>query len=92
MGPLDLLIQLLNFVAPALFVAIVTALASRLFERKGPAVHTWWAQVAINSVVGVAALLLGLWYFGHDGKMATYAALVLGCATSQWLMVRGWRR
>jgi hypothetical protein len=92
MGPLDLLIPLLNFVAPALFVAVVVALVSRLFARKGSVALAWWAQAAINFVVGAAALLLGLWYFGHDGKMATYAALVLGCASSQWLMARGWRR
>jgi len=26
-----------------------------------------------------------------DGKMATYAALVLAVATSQWLLARAWR-
>ncbi|MDR3452891.1 MAG: hypothetical protein P4L96_08820 [Rhodoferax sp.] len=91
MGPLDLLIQVLNFVAPALFVAVVVALASRLFVRKGPVTLTWWAQAAINFVVGAAALWLGLWYFGNDGKMATYTALVAGCASSQWFLTRGWR-
>lgn len=92
MGPLDLLNQLLNFLAPALFVAIVTPLVARIFTRKGPVVVTCRSQIAINFVVGAATLLLGLWYFGSDGKMATYTALVLGCATSQWLMTRGWRR
>jgi hypothetical protein len=33
----------------------------------------------------------GLMFFGHDGQMATYAALVLACATSQWLVGGGWR-
>lgn len=92
MAPLDLLDQLLNLLAPALFVAVVTPLAARIIMRKGPAAIVWWAQIAINLVVGAAALVLGLWYFGHDGKMASYTALVLGCATSQWLMARGWRR
>ncbi len=91
MGPLDLLNQLLNFLAPALFVAVVTSLVARVFMRKGHATLTWWSQTAINFVVGAIALLLGLWYFGNDGKMATYTALVLGCATSQWLTGRGWR-
>jgi hypothetical protein len=36
-------------------------------------------------------LLGGLWFFGHDGKMATYAALVLACASSQWWMLRAAR-
>lgn len=37
------------------------------------------------------ALLAGLAYFGNDGKMATYAALVVACASSQWVLVKGWR-
>ena len=35
------------------------------------------AQAAINFVAGSAALLVGLWFFGNDGKMATYAAMLL---------------
>jgi hypothetical protein len=31
-------------------------------------------------------LLIGLIGFGNDGKVVTYAALVLACATSQWLL------
>ena len=42
---------------------------------------------------GVCALVLlaGLWLTGRDGKMATYAALVLACATSHGLGQRIWR-
>ena len=36
-------------------------------------------------------LVAGLVFFGRDGKMATYAALVLAIASSQWLLLRGWR-
>jgi len=36
----------------------------------------------------VTASLLGLVFFGRDGKMATYSAMVLVCASSQWLMMR----
>jgi len=42
-------------------------------------------------VVGCAVLVAGLIVLGRDGKMLTYAALVLGCATCQWVLVRGWR-
>ena len=41
--------------------------------------------------VGVAVLVAGLVVLGRDGKMLTYAALVLACATCQWFLVRGWR-
>ncbi len=88
MGPLDLIFHLLNFAAPALVVALLTPLLARVFIRNTAPVHTLPAQVAINFIVCLAALLGGLWFFGHDGKMATYAALVLVCATSQWWMLR----
>ena len=37
-------------------------------------------------------LVIGLLLLGRDGKMASYAAMSLACATSQWLMARGWQR
>jgi len=48
-------------------------------------------MAAINFIVSLAALLLGLVFFGRDGKMATYLGMVLMCATSQWLMLRAWQ-
>jgi len=33
-----------------------------------------------------ACLVAGLVLTGNDGKMATYGALVLVCATLEWLM------
>jgi hypothetical protein len=91
MGPLDLLNHLLNFVAPALWMAVAVTLVARFFMKKKPVAPSLWAQSAINFVVSVAVLALGLWFFGHDGKMATYTGMALLCATSQWLMLRGWR-
>ena len=86
MGPIDSLIHLLNFAAPAFVVGLLTALLARIFMKKRPAAQSLLAQAAINFVVCLAVLLGGLWFFGHDGKMATYAALVLACASSQWLL------
>jgi hypothetical protein len=39
-----------------------------------------------NSIVGVVVLLAGLLWFGNDGKVITYAAMVLACASTQWLL------
>jgi hypothetical protein len=91
MGPLDFLNHLLNFFAPALGVALLVTLAARIFMKKRPVAPALYAQAAINFVVCAAALMFGLWVFGHDGKMATYSGLALVCATSQWFMLRGWR-
>lgn len=89
MGPIDLFNHLLNFVAPALGVGFLTTLLARLALRRGTI--AWWLQGAVNSAVGVAVLVAGLLIFGHDGMMATYGALVLGCGTSQWLLGGGWK-
>ncbi|MBC7918731.1 MAG: hypothetical protein H7Y28_13060 [Rhodoferax sp.] len=88
MGPLDLFNHLLNFVAPAVAVGCLLAFGSWIFIKKRPAALVLLAQAAINSVAGVAALALALWFFGRDGKMAAYAALVVVCASSQWLAMR----
>ena len=86
-----LLDHLFNFAAPALFLALLLALGGRVVGPKGASSLPWYAQAAINSVVGCAVLLAGLWWLGRDGRMLTYAALVLACASSQWLLLRGWR-
>ncbi len=91
MGFTDALNHLLNFAAPAFGLAVLLALASWLLNRKRPIVLSMIAQLAINFVVGLLVLAFGLWYFDRDGMMATYAALVVGMATSQWVMERGWR-
>ena len=39
-------------------------------------------------MAGVLMLLMGLIWSGQDGKMSSYAAMVLACATSQWLLTR----
>ena len=87
-----LLDSLLNFIAPALFLAPVLALAGRWMLRRDPAVPGFWLQSLINAAAGVAVLAIGLAYFGRDGRMASYAALVLVCASVQWACARGWRR
>lgn len=88
--------HLLNFVAPAAFVAVLVALSARLFKgfftSKRPQAQSIWAQAAIIFVVNVVVLVVGLFVFGRDGKMATYAALVIGAALCQWVLVQGWRR
>lgn len=91
MGPIDLLIHLLNFVAPALWLALLVPLTGRLFMGKRPLAPAFIKQVAINFIVSAVVLTLGLWFFGRDGKMATYAAMALISATSQWFVSRGWR-
>lgn len=91
MGPLDLLIHLLNFLAPALGLGLGVAFAGRWVVKNKAQTPGFIMQAAINFAVGVLVLLAGLWFFGRDGKMATYAALVTMVALSQWVTGRQWR-
>lgn len=91
MGPLDLLYHLTGFAAPALFLALLLPLLAPVFVPNRPPARSLWAQVAINLIVGLAVLAAGLWWFGRDGKMATYAALAVAVASSQWLASRAWK-
>lgn len=91
MGPFDVFLHLLGFVAPAFALAAILVLAGPLLVRRPRRPVPWWVQLAINSMVGVAVLALGLWHFGVDGKMATYAALVFAAAVAQWVGGGGWR-
>ena len=87
--------HLLNFMAPALFVALGLVLAARLmgrfFSSKMPLVPSLYAQAAIVFIVNVLTLLAGLVVLGSDGKMLTYAALVLGAALCQSLLLGSFR-
>jgi high-affinity Fe2+/Pb2+ permease len=46
----------------------------------------------INALAGMGVLAAGLVLTGNDGKMATYGALVLVCATVEWLMQMRFRQ
>lgn len=91
MDPLIALNHLLNFVAPAAVLTVLLAPGSRWLMGKSAAALSWWAQAAIVFAVGCGVLAAGLWWLGRDGKLLTYTALVLACATCQWVLRRGWR-
>ena len=91
MNILALFNQLLNFVAPAVFVGFFLAALAPWVLRKSPRRGTWMVRALSNTACGLCALLVGLWFFGHDGKMATYIGMLLACASSQWFFLRAWR-
>ncbi len=85
-------LHLLNFLAPALCLPLLLWPMARLAFGRPAGAPRWWVQWGVQAAVGAAVLLAGLWVFGRDGKMLTYAALVLAGASCQWLLQRGWRR
>ncbi len=91
MGALDTINHLLNFGAPAAALAVALPFVARaLFATNVPS-QSLVVQTAVNFAACSMALLAGLWLSGRDGTMATYAAMALAGATSQWLMRRGWK-
>lgn len=91
MDPLALLNHAVNFLAPALWLALLLPMLLKIFIKKRPLSPGFIAQAAWLFIVGSFVLGFGLVLFGRDGKMPTYVALVLLCATAQWIMLKGWR-
>ena len=84
MGPIDALWHALNFLAPALGVAVLAAALAKLLWRHELAAVRWHRLVLWGALAGVAALIGGLVAFGRDGRMATYGALVGAVALALW--------
>lgn len=73
--------HLLNLMAPAGVVALLLVVFSRLlapfFMPNRSQAHAIIAWTAIIFIVNLVVLLAGLVLWGHDGKMVTYAAMVV---------------
>jgi hypothetical protein len=91
MGPIAALTHLLSFAAPAISLALLVTLGAHFFMKKRPPALALSTQLAINIIASIVVLALGLWLMGRDGKMVSYTVMVVTCATSQWLMARGWQ-
>ena len=84
MGPLDALWHLLNFAYPAASVGMRAAALAKLLWRHELA-PVPWRRLARDAVIScLAVLVAGLVFFGRDGKMATYLAMVAACALTLW--------
>jgi hypothetical protein len=84
MGPLDAIWHSLNFLAPALGMAVLAASAAKLLWRRDLAAVRWHRLALWAAGAGMVALVGGLVAFGRDGKMATYGALVVATAVALW--------
>ncbi|MGQ0708333.1 MAG: hypothetical protein ACT4NV_01135 [Rhodoferax sp.] len=82
-------LHFLHFLLPAALVGSLVALCAPLLTGRKFVFYDACTQAGINTLAGMAMLGLGLWYFGSDGKLASYAALVVACASAQWWGSRG---
>ena len=84
MGPLDALAHIVNFFMPALLLGLMAAAGAKLLWRRELAAVRW-KRLAIGACAVCAVVsLAGLVLTGRDGRMATYGAMVLGCALTLW--------
>jgi hypothetical protein len=84
LGPIDALWHLLNFFAPAIGVGLLAPMFAKLLWRRDLKVVTWRRLSVWTTGCCAAVLIAGLVLFGHDGKIATYAAMVATCALTMW--------
>jgi len=88
----DLLLHGLAFVAPAVCVAALLAVFSGVVGARRADRKRIVANFGVNALVGLGVLTAGLMFFGRDGKMASYAALVVASGLTQWWRSRAIRR
>jgi hypothetical protein len=84
MDALGLVWHLVNFILPAVGVGALSAALCKLAWRRSLARAPWFTLAWQSSAAGLAVLVAGLVITGHDGKLATYAALVVACALVPW--------
>ena len=94
MTPYLLLIHLLNLIAPAAAVALImTAVSAWLpgFSRTRPMLPGFIKPFFLGFALNLVVLVGGLAIFRADGKLLTYAALVLVSAVYQFVLRRAWK-
>lgn len=89
MGPVDVIWHVLNFFAPALGLGTLAAAGAKLLWRSELG-SVSWRKLARDCILVCAAMLaLGLLMWSRDGRMATYAAMVVACAVMLWWRIFG---
>jgi hypothetical protein len=84
MGLFDALWHLLNFFAAALVVGCLAATLTKLLWRRQMTGVSLTRLAAWACGAGALVTVGGLVVLGRDGRMATYAAMVLACALALW--------
>lgn len=84
MDPLDALWHLGNLFAVPLLMGVIAAGLAKLLWRAALAGVAWQPLALWCCGAACGITLGGLVIFGRDGRMATYGAMVLGCALVLW--------
>ncbi len=84
MGPLDALWHVANLFLPALGLGALAAAAAKLLWRRELAAVGFGRLAGPACAACAVVVLAGLALLGQDGKMATYAGMVVACALTLW--------
>lgn len=84
MGPLDALWHVSNLFIPALGLGALAAGLAKLVWRRELATVGWTRLAGPACAACAAVVLAGLVLLGSDGRMLTYATMVVACAVTLW--------
>jgi hypothetical protein len=84
MGALDALWHLINLLLPAAGLGMLAAGLSKVLWQAALRGVPWRRLAGWAGAAAGAALIGGLVITGRDGRMATYAAMVLASAGALW--------
>ncbi|MDQ2928799.1 MAG: hypothetical protein ABI330_00205 [Caldimonas sp.] len=71
-------------------MGLIAATATKLIWRRELATCSWLRLAAWASASMAAVSMIGLFIFERDGKMITYAGMLVACAVALW--AAGFRR
>jgi uncharacterized membrane protein YwaF len=74
----------LNFFAPALGVALISATLAKLLWRRELKNTSWRRLLVWTAAANAIALLAALLMLGRDGSMLGYGAMLLACSVALW--------
>jgi hypothetical protein len=84
MSPIDALWHLLGLFLPALATGCLAAGAAKWLWRAELKASRWSRLALWSAGAGSLALLAGLVGFGRDGRMLSYALMVVSTALALW--------
>jgi len=84
MSAIDALWHLLGLFLPALATGALAAAAAKALWRAELRGSRWLPLALWSGGAGSVALLAGLVVFGRDGRMLSYAAMLLATALALW--------
>jgi hypothetical protein len=76
--------HVLNFFAAPAGVALFASLIAKLLWHRELQGAAWWRLWLWSGGAAALAAIGGLVWYGRDGKMSTYGAMVLACALALW--------